>query len=109
MRQSRYAEAESQFKHALDISERTVTKRYRFITIKLLNNLAELYKKQTRHADAEPLYKRVLEIMENDRGKEHLNVAIALENYADLLRKMNREDEAVKLEARAQEIRAKAR
>jgi hypothetical protein len=32
-----------------------------------------------------------------------------LENYADLLRKVNRENEAAKLEARAKEIREKAK
>jgi hypothetical protein len=42
-------------------------------------------------------------------GPEHPNVAIVLENYAVLLRKMKREEEAAKLEARAREIRAKAR
>jgi hypothetical protein len=34
-------------------------------------------------------------------------VATVLENYAELLRKMNRQAEAVKLETRAKEIYAK--
>ena len=40
-------------------------------------------------------------------GPEHPTVATALENYADLLRKTDRESEAAKLEARAKAIRAK--
>ncbi len=40
-------------------------------------------------------------------GPEHPQVATVLANYADLLRKMNRDSEAEKLEARAQAIRAK--
>ena len=40
-------------------------------------------------------------------GPEHPSVAQFLENYADLLRKTGRNDEAAKMEARAQAIRAK--
>jgi hypothetical protein len=40
-------------------------------------------------------------------GPEHPNVATVLENYADLLRKTNRQSEAAKLEARAKGIKAK--
>ena len=57
--------------------------------------------------EAEPLYKRALAIVEKTLGAEHPNVAIILSNYAELLRIMNREAEAVKLESRAKEIRAK--
>jgi len=40
-------------------------------------------------------------------GPNHLNVAETLEQYALLLRKIDRDDEAKKLEARAKEIRKK--
>ena len=40
-------------------------------------------------------------------GPEHPNVAQNLENYALLLRKMDRDAEAEKMEARAQAIRTK--
>jgi len=39
-------------------------------------------------------------------GPEHPAVATSMENYADLLRKMNREAEAAQLEATARGIRA---
>ncbi len=68
--------------------------------------MATLYRFQGKYAEAEPLYIRSLAIREKALGVEHLNVAISLENYADLLRKTNRNDEAAKLEARAQAIRA---
>ncbi|MDQ3012399.1 MAG: tetratricopeptide repeat protein [Acidobacteriota bacterium] len=42
-------------------------------------------------------------------GEEHPNVATVLENYSDMLRKLNRADEAAMLEARAKEIREKAK
>ena len=53
------------------------------------------------------MYKRALVIFEKALGPEHPNVAICLENYAALLRKMGRGTEAAPLEARAQAIRAK--
>ncbi len=72
-----------------------------------LNNLAVLYKAQGRYAEAEPLYQRALVIWEKAPGPEHPNVAQSLENYAALLRKTGRSDEATKMEARAKAIRAK--
>ena len=45
--------------------------------------------------------------MEKVLGPEHPNVATILEGYSDLLRKMDREAEAEKMEARAKAIRAK--
>lgn len=61
---------------------------------------------QGDYARAETLYRRALEVLEKAQGPEHPNVAEVLENYAGLLRKMNREAEAEKLEARAHAIRA---
>ncbi len=72
-----------------------------------LNNLAALYDSQGKYAEAEPLYRRALAIREKALGPEHPSVATALENYAGLLRKTNREVEAARLEASAQAIRAK--
>ena len=66
-----------------------------------------LYMAQGKHAQAELLFRRAIAIDEKALGPEHPHVAIGLENYADLLRKMNRDAEAEKLEARAQAIRAK--
>ncbi len=69
--------------------------------------MALLYEAQGRYAEAEPLYQRSLTIMEKALGPEHPNVATTLENYAELLRTMNRDAEAKSMEARAKAIRAK--
>lgn len=53
------------------------------------------------------MYKRSLAIREKALGPEHPHVAQSLENYAGLLRKINRVTEAIKMEARAKRIRAK--
>ncbi len=72
-----------------------------------LNNLAVLYQAQGKYTEAEPLYKRALAITEKALGPEHPTMATTLENYATLLLMTNREAEAVKIEARAEAIRAK--
>ena len=72
-----------------------------------LNNLAFLYKIQGKYAEAEPLYKRALAIREKVLGREHPYIAQSLENYAALLRKTRRGNEAVTMEARAKAIRTK--
>ena len=61
---------------------------------------------QGRYDEAEPLYQRALTIREKALGPAHPNVATALENYASLLREMDRIPEAIPLETRAQAIRA---
>ncbi len=66
-----------------------------------------LYYAQGNYTEAEPLYQRALAIREKALGPEHPQVAQSLENYAALLRKLVREAEAGKMEARAQAIRAK--
>jgi tetratricopeptide (TPR) repeat protein len=72
-----------------------------------LNKLAVLYKVQGRYDEAEPLYKRDLAITEKALGPDHPHVATTLENYALLLRQIERDAEAAKMEARAKAIRAK--
>ena len=72
-----------------------------------LNNLGALYVTQGNYAEAEPLYRRALAIIEKALGPEHPNLATSLENYAALLRKTGRADEAAEMEARAKAIRAK--
>ncbi len=56
---------------------------------------------------AEPLYQRALLVLTRAVGPEHPGVATMLENYALMLRVLNRDAEADTMEARAQAIRAK--
>jgi hypothetical protein len=68
-----------------------------------------VYHNQGQHTKAEPLHQRALAIKERALGPEHPDVATCLENYASLLRKMDRPEEAAPLETRAMAIRAKTR
>jgi len=70
-----------------------------------LNELAAVYWSQGRLAEAEPLFQRSLRIFGQVLGEMHPNVATVLENYADLLQRLERNDEAEALEARAATIR----
>lgn len=67
----------------------------------LYNNLGNCMRNLGRHAEAENAYKRALEIRTAALGPLHASEVIILENYAKLLRAMNREKEAEKMEKRA--------
>ena len=105
LRQGRCAEAEKQFKAAIGEAEMFGEQDQHIATS--LNKLAALYYTQGKYVQAEPLYQRSLAILQKALGPEHPNLASSLENYARLLRKMDRNAEAKKLEARAEAIRAK--
>ena len=70
-----------------------------------LNNLASLYTNMGRYKDAEPLYKQVLAIREKAFGKNHPKVANVLEDMSALYKKMGKDADAKKLDARVKEIR----
>jgi tetratricopeptide (TPR) repeat protein len=66
-----------------------------------------LYHNQGKYEEAEPLYRRALDIFERALGAEHPSVATVLGNCSSLLRMMDKESEAEKLEKRASIIKAK--
>jgi tetratricopeptide (TPR) repeat protein len=72
-----------------------------------LNNQALLYFSIGKYTEAELLYQRTLHIWEKSLGPDHPDIATCLENYATLLKKMNREPEAQPMEVRAASIKAK--
>lgn len=67
----------------------------------LYNNLGNCLRNQGKHAEAENAYKTALEIRGAALGPLHASEVVILENYAKLLRGMNRTQEAEKLEKRA--------
>lgn len=69
--------------------------------------LAEIYQAGGAFSQAEPLYRDALAIREKTLGPEHVEVAATLEGYAALCRKMKRDADGAKMEARARAIRAK--
>jgi tetratricopeptide (TPR) repeat protein/transcriptional regulator with XRE-family HTH domain len=69
-------------------------------TAKSLHNLALLYEAKGNYAEAEQLYQRVLDIRERALGKANPKTLATVEDYAALLRKMQQDDKAVRLQAR---------
>jgi hypothetical protein len=72
-----------------------------------LNGLALLYVGQQKYGEAEPLLQRAVAIQEKALGPSHPALAESLENQATLLRKVKRDAEAAKLDARVKAIRTK--
>jgi tetratricopeptide (TPR) repeat protein/transcriptional regulator with XRE-family HTH domain len=72
-----------------------------------LHKLALLYKTEGKYTQAEPLYRQTLAIMEKTLGLEHPDTARVLWYYADLMKKMGRVGEALGLEERFNQIKAK--
>ncbi len=103
--QGDYTEAEKQWVAAVKEAERSAPPDLP-VGVSIMA-LERVYEAQGRYAEAEPLIKRALAIWEEALGPEHPHVATALENYAALLRKTGRDNEAAKLEARAKAIRAR--
>ena len=67
---------------------------------RLMNRAGQYLAERAQYAEAELFFKRALDIREKALGHEHPDTVSALKNYATLLRKMSRENEADELEAR---------
>lgn len=74
-----------------------------------LSKLAQIYTKQGNDAELEPILKQQLAVNEATFGAEHVVLAHSLETYAKVLRRLQRGGEAAQHEARAAQIRAKAK
>ena len=74
---------------------------------RLRKQMAKLYRAR-KYSDAKPLFLRALAIREKTLPPNHLDTVTYLENYASLLREMQRTAEAAQLEARSKAIRAKS-
>ncbi|MDK2922298.1 MAG: hypothetical protein PWR24_1855 [Desulfonauticus sp.] len=100
-----YVQAEEYYKRCLDIRKKLYGLEHPAVATSI-NNLASLYYVKGDYAAAEPLFKEALEVWKQTLGPNHPNVAICLENLAMLYQATNRQEEAQKLEAQAQAIRA---
>ena len=91
-----HAQACAGFIAALDVSTAAAAR--------LLVRTGFYLKGRARYAEAEPLYRRALEIDERSYGPDHPDVAIDLNNLAQLLKATNRLADAEPLMRRALEI-----
>ena len=66
-----------------------------------------MYTAQARYNEAEPLYRRSIQIFISALGPEHIDVAIAIADYAEMLRVAGRPREAAEARAHARAIQAR--
>ena len=125
MRQQRYDEVEALYRQVQDVLEKSiVSKELKMSPGPLilsedderlqsargyaarLRNLTSFYIAQRRYDEAEAQYQHALKILEQEFGLNHFTVGMVLESYATLLRRINRVDDAEKIEARVKTIKA---
>lgn len=105
--QGKLPEAEKTYMQALFIGE-SVWSSVRPEIASILNGLGSIFWRRGRYVEAEAFIRRSLAIGEHLLG-DHPDVAQSLNNLALLCRKQNRDDEAAKLEVRAEEVMARHR
>ncbi|MBP7863334.1 tetratricopeptide repeat protein [bacterium] len=82
-KKGRYKNAESKFLEAIEEAGKSTAKDDNLYVG--LTNLAGMYKMQSKFALAEPVYKRAMLIQQRDFGPDDLKVAVATDNYCDIL------------------------
>ena len=107
-RQQDFAKAEPYFWRALPIWVRSLGAEHQEIA-KGLSSLAQIYASRQEYAKSEPLIKQALKIQEKAFGLWHPNLLQSLEQYSDLLKLMNRQVIARKIDRRIKKILNKQR
>jgi tetratricopeptide (TPR) repeat protein/transcriptional regulator with XRE-family HTH domain len=105
-KQEKFDEAEPLCQRALAIIRTTVGPEHPEMMYPL-NRLAVLYYTREKYIQAAPLYQQTLLLMEKILGPEHPDTARVLWGYAQVIKKLGREDEAQELERRFDLIKAK--
>jgi tetratricopeptide (TPR) repeat protein len=103
--QGKYAEAEALYEHSVAVLSKKRTSPTDTEPAVTLHKLANVYRNHGRYAEAEQTYKRALAIYKEHGRDETSHFVSALEDYAILLRKVDRAPEATALESRAKMIR----
>jgi tetratricopeptide (TPR) repeat protein len=101
----RYEEAEPLFLRALETLEWEFGP-YQLEVLVIRTAMAGLYLQATRYVDAEPVYREVLAILLDTPVLETDHLLTVLDEYALVLRALDRESDALELEARARAVRA---
>lgn len=103
----RYKEMEPILQEALNIREKRFGLHHHMVATSL-KNLARLYYFEGYYDRAMPLFERSILIRRRVFGDTNARVADVLEQYAKLLRKMQRHTEALKCDEEAQSIRSRS-
>ena len=101
--QGKASEAQAKLERALAIYAKLGLKTSQ--VAETLHHLAVVYQVQGKYTAAQTHLQRALALWEKERGTDHPTLVHPLQNYAELLRQMGREEEATKVEARVKDIR----
>jgi tetratricopeptide (TPR) repeat protein len=104
--QGRFEDAERAYKQALEIRMQVLGPAHPEVAETAMS-MATMYMSQNRFADAEPTLKIALKTRVLAFGVENPGVAACVETYASLLKRTKRGAIAMKLEARARDIRTR--
>ena len=112
LRQKKYSEAEAMDKRALSILGTALEKGELndddlFTFLRAAKNLAEVNVETKNYAEAEKEYKFIIMEVEKLYGQQDSSLIEPLEEYAKLLRILNRSTEAARVEARIKQLQAK--
>jgi hypothetical protein len=99
-----HIESEQLLKRSLAIQEENLGHDH-INSIIILDQLANVYIEQAKYANAEPIYLKSIAIHERKSPDANLDLAETAGKYAVLLRRMNRNDDANRWDARAAKIR----
>lgn len=101
----RSGDCERMYKEALSGTE-SIAGKSKAITASILNRLGFFYYKQSRYAEANAIYIKALSCTEEALGPYSRLLAASCQDYAKVLRALNKSAEADLMEARAREILA---
>ena len=102
-RQQEFEKAEPYFWRALPIWAKSVGAEHPEMA-KGLTSLTQIYASKREYKKAEPLIKQALKIQEKAFGLKHANLLPILKQYSDLLKLMNRQERAGKIDRRIKTI-----
>jgi ankyrin repeat protein len=106
-RNGRYAEAETSYKDALAIAEKTGGPEHPDVAA-ILHYLANALRKQKKFTEAEPLYTRALNIRAKTFVDRHPDTIATMEEMLKMLGSAGMEDKAKEMEKRVRAAREKA-
>jgi tetratricopeptide (TPR) repeat protein len=106
LKERKLPDAEQEFQNAEIIREKLLGSDQPPL-VPSLNNLAMCYALQGQYDQAEPLYNRAVTILERSKYQPEPEMAVALENYGLLLKKMGRDADAKVELDKARDIRSK--
>lgn len=102
----KYEESEKLFRKALTIRKQSCGEKSNEVAW-VLYQLGILNHAQKRYPQADEYYKQAMELKNKLLGHDHIEMIALLRNYADVLKKVNREEISERMEKYAKEIEEK--